>query len=87
MEQIEIKFTEKERDLILEHTLADPYLTKRLKIAEIKGKYLITKFTIEDLDELIGYIAAEANHTEDSKLQKQLDKLFEKLGIILETRG
>ena len=43
MEQIEIKFTEKERHLILYHTFADPYLTKRLRIAEIKGKYLITK--------------------------------------------
>ena len=86
MEQIEIKFTEKERHLILYHTFADPYLTKRLRIAEIKGKYLITKFTVEDLDDLIGYIAAEANHTEDTKLQTQLDKLFEKLRIILETR-
>jgi len=38
MEQIEIKFTVKERDLVLEHTIAGPDLINRLKITAIKGK-------------------------------------------------
>ncbi len=79
MNEIEIKFTPQERDLIIDHTFADPGLTKRLKIAAIKGKHLITKYSIHDLDDLLGFIAAEANHTEDKKLEKNLDKLFEKL--------
>ena len=32
--------------------------------------------TIEDLQ---GYVAAEANHTDDRKLQKALDKVLTKL--------
>jgi hypothetical protein len=84
MNEIEIKFTPQERDLILDHSFAGPDLTKRLQIAEIKGKHLIVVYSIYDLDELIGFIAAEANHTDDKKIEKKLDKLFEKLSFILE---
>ncbi|HUT44427.1 MAG TPA: hypothetical protein VMW95_08830 [Desulfobacterales bacterium] len=84
MNGIEIKFTPQERDLIIDHTFADPELTKRLNIAEIKGKHLIAKYSIYDLDDLLGFIAAEANHTVDKKLEKKLDKLFDKLTRIIE---
>ena len=84
MDEIEIKFTPKERDLILDHTCADLELTKRLEIAEIKGKHLITKYSIDLLDDLLGYIASEANHTEDQKLEKKLDKLYERLSRIFD---
>ncbi|MBW1723915.1 MAG: hypothetical protein JRD87_03265 [Deltaproteobacteria bacterium] len=84
MNEIEIKFTPQERDLIIDHTFADPELTKRLKIAEIKGKHIVAKYSIHDLDDLLGFIAAEANHTEDKKLEKKLDKLFDRLTRILE---
>ncbi len=84
MDQIEIKFTPLERDLIIDHTFADPELTKRLQIAEMKGKYLIAKYSIHDLDDLIGFVAAEANHSDDKKIEKELDKLYDKLDSILE---
>jgi len=84
MDEIEIKFTLIERDFIIDHTFAGPDLTKRLQIAEIKGKHLIVKYSTYDIDELIGFVAAEANHTDDKKLQKKLDKLFDKLSRILE---
>ncbi len=83
MATIEVKITENERDLIIDHTFAGDDLTKQIKLAELNGKYLLAKYTFEDLDELVGYIAAESNYTEDSKLQKQLDKLFEKLSRII----
>ncbi len=84
MDEIEIKFTPQERDLIIDHTFTGPDLTKRLQIAEIKGKHLIVKYSTYDLDELIGFIAAEANHTDDKKIGKKLDRLFERLARILE---
>jgi len=84
MNEIEIKFTPQEKDLIIDHTFADPGLTKRLKIAEIKGKHLIAKYSIQDLDDLLGFIAAEANHTDDKKIGKKLDRIFERLTRILE---
>ncbi len=84
MNEIEIKFTPQERDLIIDHTFTGPDLTKRLQIAEIKGTRLIVKYSTYDLDELIGFIAAEANHTDDKKIEKKLDRLFDKLNSILE---
>ena len=84
MNPIQIKLTEKERDLILEHTLAEADLTKPLKLAELQGNSLIVKYALEDLDELAEHIAAEANHAEDPKLQKRLDRLFDKLNRVAE---
>ena len=82
--EVEIKFTPQERDLIIDHTFADSELTQRLEIAEVKGKHLIVKYSTYDLEELIGYIAAEANHTDDKKIGKKLDRLFETLSDILD---
>jgi len=44
----------------------------------------VARYSISDLDDLIGFIAAEANHTEDKKLQKKLDRLIDKLERMLE---
>lgn len=84
MDEIEIKITPEERDLILDLTFADEDLTDRLKITEMRGKYLMARYSINDLDDLIGFISAEANHTEDKKLQKKLDRLIEKFERVLE---
>ncbi|HPV48553.1 MAG TPA: hypothetical protein PLB14_02525 [Smithellaceae bacterium] len=84
MDEIEIKITPEERDLILDLTFADEVLTDRLKIAEMRGKHLVARYSISDLDDLIGFIAAEANHAEDKKLQKKLDRLIDKLERMLE---
>ena len=84
MDEIEINITPEERDLILDLTFADEVLTDRLKIAEMRGKHLVARYSISDLDDLIGFIAAEANHAEDKKLQKKLDRLIDKLERMLE---
>jgi hypothetical protein len=76
---IEVLFTPRERDLILEHTFADGELTDRLRVVEVKGAKFMAKYTLDDLDVLLGYIAAEANHTPNKKLQKELDALFARL--------
>jgi len=44
MDEIEINITPEERDLILGLTFADEALTDRLKIAEMRGKYLVAKY-------------------------------------------
>lgn len=76
---VAVLFTLRERDLVLEHTFASGELTDRLRVAEVKGRKLVAKYTLDDLDELLGYIAAEANHTLNKKLQKELDALFARL--------
>ena len=47
--------------------MVGPEVTGPLRMAVVKGKKLIVKLTLDDLDEIIGYIAAEANHTDDKK--------------------
>jgi hypothetical protein len=39
----------------------------------------IFRFTLDDLDELAGFVAAEANHAKDKKLQEELDRLYERI--------
>ncbi len=78
-EPVEVSMTIEQKQLILEETFAGPDLTDRLKIAALQGKNIKVQYTLDELDALLGYIAAEANHTEDTKLQKKLDRLYEKL--------
>jgi hypothetical protein len=78
-EGISIKLSIAERTLLLEHTLADPELTDRLRSAAPSRGVCVVSYTIDDLDELLGYVAAEANHVTDKKIQRALDRLFERL--------
>ena len=41
--------------------------------------------TLDDLDELLGHVAAEANHTKNKRRQKELDSLHERLQAELES--
>jgi hypothetical protein len=76
---IDVVFTDRERVLISEHTFADPELTSPLDAAERRGTKLIAKYTLDDLDALLGFVAAAANHTKDRKLEKGLRALFARL--------
>ncbi len=62
-----------------------PEVTGPLQMAVVKGGKLVVKLTLDDLEEIIGYIAAEANHTDDKKLQKELDHLYERLQTTMES--
>ncbi len=77
--EVSVLLTTRERDLVLEHTFAGPNLTERLRLAPVSGAHLVVKYTMDDLDELLGYIAAEANHSEDKALEDELDALYERL--------
>ena len=43
------------------------------------------RYTLEDLDELLGYVAAEANHSKSKKLQAELDALYDRLQTEMES--
>lgn len=81
---IEVPFTARQRTLIIDHTFADPELTERLRSANARQAKLFALFTLYDLEELCGYIAAEANHTKDKRLQRELQGLFERLTRLME---
>jgi len=81
-EKIPVLFSEDERTLILEHTLADDVLTEPLEQALADNNRLTVPFTLDDLDDLMGFITAEANHTEDRDLREELEALLDRLGMI-----
>jgi hypothetical protein len=75
---VEVRFSQADKTLLEEHTFMDADYTKRLRPADT-GRALVGHYTLDDLEDMIGYIAAEANHTTDKKLQRKLDSLFSRL--------
>ena len=75
-QKVEVRFSPRERVLVLEHTFTGPELTTALRRAQLEtGKYMV-RYTLDDVDELLGFVAAEANHSTDKKLRKELDALY-----------
>ena len=84
-ESVPLKLNARERELILEHTFADDELTAPLSAMPPPSQASVYSFTLDDLEELMGYVAAEANHAKDKKLRKDLDRLFERMGDVLQS--
>ncbi len=80
--KLPVKLTLRERDLIRNKTFYDPDFASS---AVVEGKDITLELSLDDIEEIQGYIAAEANHTENKKLQKELDLLFDKLQVYLDT--
>jgi len=84
-EKVPLELTERERDLIMIHTFADSDLTDRLRILPSPGRHPVYWFTLDDLDELAGYVAAEANHAKVKKLATELRRLSGRIADVLES--
>ena len=84
-EKVPLELTERERDLIIKHTFAGNNLTDRLRIMPRPGQRAFYRFTLDDLDELAGYVAAEANHAKVKKLEKELRLLYSRIADVLES--
>ena len=82
-EKIPLELIEKERDLIMKHTFAGNNLTDRLRAVPSPGQRPFYRFTLDDLDELAGYVAAEANHAKVKKLEKELRQLYSRIADTL----
>ena len=80
-----IQFTRAERELILGLNSVDVEMRKRFQLAVMKGERLAVPLNAYDLDELLGDIAAVANHTEEKNLRKTLDALFARISDTLES--
>ena len=80
--KLPVKFTLRERDLIRDKTFCDPDFAR---FAVVEGKGIRVEMSLDDIEEIQGYVAAEANHSKNSKLQKELESLFAKLQVFLDT--
>jgi len=74
-----IQFTLRERHLIVNLLSVEPDIVEKFQLAILKGQTLVVSLSASDMDVLLGAIAADANHTEQRKLQKELDQLFVRL--------
>jgi hypothetical protein len=68
-EKVTLELNERERELI-QNTFADDDLTGRLRVVPKPGERPVFRFTLDDLDELAGFVASEANHAKNKKLKK-----------------
>ncbi|MEO8051072.1 MAG: hypothetical protein ABI833_11715 [Acidobacteriota bacterium] len=84
-EKVPMELNDRERDLILNHTFAGNELTSRFCIVPDPGRPPSYRFTLDELDELAGYVAAEANHAKVQKLEKELRGLYARIAAVLET--
>jgi hypothetical protein len=82
-EKVPLELNERERKLI-QNTFADDNLTGRLRVVPKTGERPIFRFTLDDLDELAGFIAFEANHATNKKLKKEWDDLCERIEAVME---
>lgn len=78
-EKLALKLTPTERKLLLEGLTSLP--------PEYESKVEITpvKLTLDELEELGGYIATEGNHPSNQKLQKKLGPIIQKIQLLLDT--
>jgi len=80
--KLPVTLTLRERDLIRDETFCDPSFAK---CAVVDGTGIKVELSLDEIEEIQGYVAAEANHTNNAKLRKELDRLFAKLQVFLDT--
>ena len=67
-EKVPVTFTAREGALVIDHTFAGPELTEPLESARLtRGKGTV-RYSLDALDELVGYVAAAANHSKSKSL-------------------
>jgi len=77
-EPVGLKLTPEERNLLLESVvILDEELEGKLRLV-VAGEHQV-QLTLDELEDLAGCIAAEANHTKDRKLGKKLDRIFQRI--------
>ena len=84
-EKVPLELTDRERDLIMKHTFASNDLTDRLRVVPGPGRRPFYRFTVDDLDELAAYVAAEANHAKVKTLEKELRQLYGRIADVLKS--
>jgi len=72
--------TTHDRELILDRTLVDGRSRERIETARTAGPdKVMVRLTPDDLNDLLEWIAAAANHAEEKELEKKLDVLYGRL--------
>ena len=76
---VDVRLTPQERDLIVERMLIDGEMEDRLRGATARGSNLVVQLTLDDVDDLAGHVAAEANHCSEPRVRRVLDAVYDRL--------
>lgn len=68
-----------ERDVIVERTFIDSEMEQWLRDAPTSWSNVKVALTLDDVEDLAGHIAAEANHCEDKRVRRSLDAVYDRL--------
>ena len=79
--KLPMSFSSKELEDIRECVMIDEEFGRH---AVVEGKRLRLDLSLDDIEEMQGHVAAEANHTRDAKQRQRLDKLFDKFQKFLD---
>jgi repressor LexA len=82
---VDVRLTPQERNLILERTFIDDEMAGRLRGATPRGSSLVVRLTLDDVDDLAGHVAAEANHCPEPRVRRVLDAVYDRLTSIEQT--
>lgn len=80
--RVPFRLSERERDLVLAMAYLDPDIEARLREAVSAGPGFVAELTLDDIDELAGSVAAEANHCDEARRRSGLDRIFDRLTIL-----
>lgn len=80
--KLPVALTLRERDLIRDETFCDPDFAK---CAVVDGTGIRVELSLDEIEEIQRYVAAKANHTNNSRRRKELDRLFAKFQVFLDT--
>src|SRR5215207_7804592 len=81
-EKVPLSIMLAQRNLIRDHTFAGQHLTDALNVTEFNDGKIFVYYTLDDLDELAGHVAAAANHAKNRKLEKTLDALYAEIKTV-----
>src|SRR3954471_2192696 len=80
-EKIGLKLTQAQRSLLLDALLLIPKEVEQAIRSTPASEPLM--FTLDDLEDLAGHVAASANHAEDRALKDKLDRISRRIEKLL----
>ena len=80
-----LELSDRERELIVKESFAPDELTRRLWVVPRPGQPVVVGYTLDELEDLAGYVAFQSNHAKKRKIYNQWDRIYVKIAAILES--
>lgn len=74
--KLTIELTARDWADLTENTFVEPEF---VECAVVEGTVRRVQWSLDDIEDVQGHVAATSNHTDDPKLEQRLSKLFDKL--------